>query len=103
MGLMGACRGNELHAMSIADVQDLGSAVLVTIPKTKNKVVRKFTVTDAFYKIVKNYMNLRPTEACSSAFFLNFQKGKCTNQRIGINKFGGMGKEIVNLLTLTNP
>lgn len=99
-GIMGACRSNELHAMVTNDFEDLGTAVLITVPKTKTKIVRKFTVTENYYKIYKKYVNLRPQNCKSSAFFLNYQKGKCTIQRIGINKFGGMGKEIAKFLQI---
>ncbi|KAF2886039.1 hypothetical protein ILUMI_20134 [Ignelater luminosus] len=49
------------------------------------------------------YLHLRPAGVSSQAFFLNYQRGKCTTQRIGINKFGAMAKEVATYLKLPNP
>ncbi|KAF2879540.1 hypothetical protein ILUMI_26624 [Ignelater luminosus] len=103
MGIMGACRTHELHAMQVQDLQDLNTAFFVTVPNTKTKVARRFTITDSFYIICKKYFNLRPPCMHSSSFFLNYQNGKCTIQRIGINKFGAMAKEVATYLKLPNP
>lgn len=100
---MGACRSNELYEMQIEDVKDLGSTLLITIPKTKTKVIRKFTISDHFYNIVKKYMNLRPSHVVINSFFLNYQKSKCTIQRIGKNKFAIIGRQIAMYLKLPNP
>jgi hypothetical protein len=96
---MGACRSNELYEMKITHLQDLGSAFLVNVPNTKTKICRKFTVTDNFYKICKTYISLRPSHVTSDTFFLNYQNGKCTTQRIGINKFTKMGKDCFPQIT----
>ena len=100
---MGACRTNELHAMTVQDIEDLGSAILVTIPITKTKVTRKFSITGNFFHVVKNYAALRPQHVNHNSFFLNYQKGKCTTQRIGVNKLASMGKQIATYLKLPNP
>lgn len=100
---MGACRANELNSMNVDDIKDLGSAILVTVPKTKTKIVRTFTVTDNFYTIYKKYADLRPPNFTSKSFFINYQKGKCTAQKIGINKFGNMGKQMAAFLKLPSP
>jgi len=50
---------------------------------------------------VKKYINLRPKGAVDR-FFLNYQKGKCTVQPIGINKIGQYPKEIAQFLQLPN-
>lgn len=100
---MGACRANEMYLMKTEDVKDLGSAFLVTVPKTKTKVPRKFMITDKFYTICKNYLQTRPANSQSNIFFLRYHNGKCTSQRIGINKFTAMGREIANFLRLPNP
>lgn len=99
---MGACRRHELHQMKITNFNDLGSAVLVTIPDTKNKIIRSFTVTSPYYEIYKKYVNLRPSNVNGPWFFINYQKGKCTVQRMGVNKLGHMGKEIAKYLKLPN-
>lgn len=103
MGVMGACRSNELYMMQNQHLKFFDGCVQVAIPHTKTKVPRKFTVTDSFYQIIKKYADLRPPNVPSDSFFLNFQNGKCTKQIIGINKFGGMGKEIATFLGIENP
>lgn len=54
---MGACRSCELYSMRVEHLQDLDSTMLVTVPNTKTKIVRKFTITGHFYKICKKYIN----------------------------------------------
>lgn len=103
LGVMGACRRQELHDLKFDDVKDLGSSLLVSIPNSKTNVSRAFTVTGKYYAICKKYMNLRP-EACKSQyFFVNYYCGKCTVQNVGINKFGNMGKQIATYLNLPDP
>ncbi|XP_031350487.1 uncharacterized protein LOC116176152 [Photinus pyralis] len=102
MGLMGACRACELSDMKVEDIKDFEGGVIITIPKTKTKIVRTFTVTGQFFDIYKKYAKLRPPTVQSPFFFLNFQKGKCTSQKIGINKFAKMPKDIATFLRLTN-
>lgn len=100
---MGACRSNELYEMNIEDVKDLQTHLLITIPKTKTKIVRTFTINSTFYNIVKKYIDLRPSHVKINSFFLNYQKSKCTIQRIGKNKFADIGRQIAKYLNLPNP
>uniref|UniRef100_A0A6P7EYQ7 Uncharacterized protein DDB_G0271670-like n=1 Tax=Diabrotica virgifera virgifera TaxID=50390 RepID=A0A6P7EYQ7_DIAVI len=58
IGIMGACRSNELYQVNIQDVKDLQTDLLITIPKSKTKIVRKFTINSTFYNIVKKYIDL---------------------------------------------
>lgn len=97
---MGACRAAELYSMQITDLEDHGSIFMVSVPNTKTKIARKFTVTRNFYTIVKKYLNLRPTNISQTILFFKFQNGKYYSQRIGINKFGAMGKDIATFLKL---
>ncbi|KAK5637905.1 hypothetical protein RI129_000133 [Pyrocoelia pectoralis] len=101
--ISGACRAKELYSLTTENFKDLGTAVLVSVLNTKNKVNRKFTIRGAFYETYRKYAKLRPTNANTDTFFLNYQSGKCTVQRIGINKFGTMGKQIATYLKLPNP
>ncbi|KAL0869287.1 hypothetical protein ABMA27_007549 [Loxostege sticticalis] len=70
------------------------------IPNTKNKIPRSFVVEGDFLRIVQKYMNQRSQKGKTVIFFQNYQKGKCTAQAIGINKFGNMPKEIATFLGL---
>lgn len=103
MGVMGASRRDELYRMKVNDLEDLGTAILVKIPNTKTKTSRKFTVTGEYSDIVKKYWSMRPVGVIDNSFFVNYQKGKCTTQKVGINKIGNMGKQIATFLKLQNP
>lgn len=49
-------------------------------------------------------MLLPPNNAlCPSSFFLTYQKGKSTIQKIEMNKFGQMGRQVAMYLNLPNP
>ncbi|XP_024876295.1 uncharacterized protein LOC112457459 [Temnothorax curvispinosus] len=102
-GICGACRRVELTNITINDIEDKETILLVKIPTTKNYKPRTFIITDEFYTISKKYINLRPKNAQTSRFFLNYQNGKCTNQPVGINKFGKIPTIIASYLQLANP
>lgn len=98
---MGAGRCRELYAMKVKDVRDLTTKFLVTIPTRKSQ--NEFTIGGRFYNIVKKYIDLRPSKVHLDCFFLNYQKGKCTVQRIGINKFSAMRKQVALFLNKPDP
>lgn len=100
---MGACRRQELYNMMFNDVEVYVATILVKVHNTKTKLDRSFTVTGKYYHICKRYIDLRPRPCSIPCFFLNYLSGKCTQQRIGINKFGNLGKTIANYLQLPNP
>lgn len=101
--MTGACRREELYYITINDIEDKETLVVVKIPKTKTYIERSFVIKGEMYAIYKKYSVLRPVDAPSPKFFLNYQNGKCTRQVIGINKFGGMPKQIASFLKLPNP
>ncbi|KAJ8960468.1 hypothetical protein NQ318_013752 [Aromia moschata] len=103
IGVTGACRREELWKLKTDDLKDLNSALLVKIQNTKTKKPRTFTVTGEFYNIYKKYAALRPLDMSENRFFINYRKGECTRQIVGINKFGGMAKQIATFLKLPNP
>lgn len=100
---MGACRREELMKIETTHIEDLNTALLVHIPDSKTKVERQFVVSGNFYAICKKYMKLRPSDVPNSRFFLNYQRGKCTRQPIGINKFGCIATEVAKFLELPDP
>lgn len=100
---MGACRRQELYNLQFGDVQICDRTILVTVRNTKTKTNRTFTVTGSYCDLCKKYMELRPKTCSTSNFFINYSAGKCTNQKIGINKFGALGKTIANYLNLPDP
>lgn len=100
-GIMGGCRRKELHDLKVDHVKDVDSLLLVHITNSKTKTFRSFTVTGKYYAICKKYLDLRPV-ICDNYFFLNYKNGKCTSQNIGINKLGGMAKQVASYLRLPN-
>ncbi|XP_012258559.2 uncharacterized protein LOC105687471 [Athalia rosae] len=102
-GVAGACRGRELCNITTSDINDTGTMAVITIPQAETNVQRTFLVIQNFYDIFKKYKALRPPDAATNRFFLNYQNGKCTQQVIGIHKFGNMPKEIAAFLNLSNP
>ncbi|XP_064212309.1 uncharacterized protein LOC135265892 [Tribolium castaneum] len=102
-GIMGACRREELMKLETNHVEDLSTALLVHIPDTKTKTERQFVIGGNFYGICKKYMELRPQDVHTTRFFLNYQRGKCTRQPVGINKFGSLPCQVATFLKLPNP
>lgn len=104
VGLAGALRRVELCNLLDTDVTEHDSTIfLVKLGHTKPHIMRSFAITDDFYKIVKKYTNLRPANCKCPKFFINYQKGKCFQQAIGVNKIGMIPKQIATYLNLPNP
>ncbi|XP_044262163.1 multifunctional protein ADE2 isoform X3 [Tribolium madens] len=101
--IMGACRREELMKIEINHIEDLNTSLLVHIPDTKTKTERQFEIGGSFYHICKKYMKIRPSNLTTNRFFLNYQRGKCINQPIGINKFGSLASVVAKYLKLPDP
>lgn len=107
MGIAGGCRREELKNMVVEDVEDLGSVLIVTIPNTKTKVQRKFTVTSGdgldLIKVYRKYVALRPLDTNLKRLFLCYRSGKCIAQPVGMNIIGKVPEKIATYLKLPNP
>lgn len=105
MGVVGACRCNELTNMAMEDIQDKGLYLLVSLPNTKT-TSRTFTVLAEGFSvnvvdIFKRYINLRPESMKKSGrFFLRYANGKCTMQPIGINTLSKVPSIVAAFLNL---
>jgi integrase len=82
IGIAGGCRREELYNMSLHDVQDTGSQLVITIPQTKTNKKRVFTVIDCveeiqFLDLFKKYVSLRPKNMAHQKLFVGYRKGKC--------------------------
>lgn len=77
-----------------------GNVFVIKIPETKTNVIRSFTVEGKYAEFIRKYAMLRPLGVEHTRFFLNYQKGKCTSQPIGRNKFLGVPKIIAEFLGL---
>lgn len=102
-GIYGATRADELTRVDVADVTQQQNVFVINILHTKTNVTRTFTVENEFAEYIIKYRNLRPSKLSTTRFFINYQKGKCTNQPIGKNKFLGTPKVIATYLNLKDP
>lgn len=100
-GICGAMRTDEFTRVTPNDIEKHGSLFLVKIGKTKTKISRSFTINGGFAEIVQKYMNLRPLKMqTNDRFFVNYQRGKCTLQFMGRNKFANMPRRVAEFLQL---
>lgn len=88
--------------ITVNDIENHGNILLVRVNNTKNKIPRSFTIQGSFYEVVKKYQALRPSTMKTGRFFINYNKGKCMAQYIGVNKMGNMPKEIAKFLGLAD-
>ncbi|XP_034938091.1 uncharacterized protein [Chelonus insularis] len=102
-GVSGARRRQELCDTTIDNIIDKGDMIIVNVPRTKNDKPRSFIVQGQFYELYKTYASLRPPKVTTQRFFLNYRKGKCTSQVIGINSLGNMAEVVATYLKLDNP
>ncbi|KAJ8976934.1 hypothetical protein NQ317_015403 [Molorchus minor] len=70
LGIAGACRTDELVNLTVDDIEDVGSSLIVKIPNTKTKIPRIFVVTDVGRKcssqpVGKNTMGKIPSVVAS--------------------------------------
>lgn len=101
------CRREELYAMSIDDVEDTGSQLVITIPHSKTNIRRLFSVINEanginFLEMFRKYTALRPKNFKEFFLFLGYRRGKCIAQRVGIHSIGGTPKKIAQFLKLKN-
>lgn len=107
--MAGACRRDELTKMSLRDIDDKGSMLIVKIPDSKTNKSRMFTVTndDAhdinYLEIYRKYLKLRPLGLLSDRLFFKYAKGVCIKQPVGVNTIAKVPTEVANFLNLPNP
>lgn len=92
--------------MTVDDVEDKDSLLIINIPNSKTAVSRTFIVTNGgdekldLLSFYRKYRNLRPKNATGRRLFLRYENGKCSNQNVGMNTFGNMPKLIAKYLNL---
>lgn len=101
-GVIGGIRGDELTKLTTENVEDNGKEIMVRIPTSKTKEPKFFVIVGPFGEIVREYMKLRPENAPTKRFFLQYRKGKCTVQVMGKNSIAKIPKEIAKFLELPN-
>lgn len=98
--IYGATSAVGLTQIEMNDVREQGSEFVIKVPETKANGIRSFTVKNEYAEYVKKYKQLRPANVAHDRFFVNYQKGKCTVQPIGRNKFLHAPKLIAKFLKL---
>lgn len=95
MGITGACRCDELVKLTIDNVEDQRSILIIRIPDSKTKIERTFVVDGKttnglnLGEIYRKYAALRPTKVDHRRFFVLYKNGKCTSQVVGKNTYFG--------------
>ncbi|KAJ8964194.1 hypothetical protein NQ317_000513 [Molorchus minor] len=71
LGIAGACRTDELVNLTVDDIEDVGSSLIVKIPNTKTKIPRIFVVTDVgnMLELFRKYLSFALPTSSISAFF----------------------------------
>ncbi|KAJ8964982.1 hypothetical protein NQ317_018979 [Molorchus minor] len=97
LGISGACK------MTVDDIEDKDSILIIKIPDTKRNIQRIFTVSNLDYiDIYQTYAALRSSCATSRRLFFRYKNKRCFNQVVGINHIGKMPKLIAKYLKLPN-
>lgn len=104
-GISGACRCDELTNLNVADIEDKGAYLHISITATKTYKPRSFTIIKEGYpvdplEIYRKYAALRPSHVLHGRFFLNYKKEKCTAQPVGINTISGIPRVVAIFLNL---
>ncbi|KAJ8964623.1 hypothetical protein NQ317_001485 [Molorchus minor] len=102
LGIAGACRTDELVNLTVDDIKDVGSSLIVKIPNTKTKIPRIFVVTDVgnMLKLFRKYLSLRPPHVKHKRLFLYYKAGKCSSQPVGKNTMGKIPSVVASYLKL---
>lgn len=102
LGIAGACRTDELVNLTVDDIEDVGSSLIVKIPNTKTKIPRTFLVTDVgnMLELFRKYLSLRPPHVKHKRLFLYYKAGKCSSQPVGKNTMGKIPSVVASYLKL---
>lgn len=102
-GICGALKKGELCEIRTTNIKDFGTHLVIKVINSETRNERTFFVHgELFYNLYKAYAALRPRNIATTRFFVNYNYGKCTQQVIGINKFGAMPKQVAKYLNLPN-
>ena len=62
LGILGACRREEMYKLQITDFEESTTNVVVKIMQTKFDANRTFVIGGAYFHIYKKYVSLRPSQ-----------------------------------------
>jgi hypothetical protein len=98
----GGCRCDEITSLTMADIEDLGTLILIKLQDTKHYKSRSFIIMEKFYlEICRKYISIRK-DINISRFLLNYHDGKCANMVMGKHKIASAPREIASFLKLPN-
>ncbi|KAJ8973037.1 hypothetical protein NQ317_004061 [Molorchus minor] len=103
LGISGACCREELTKMTVDDIEDKYSILIVKVPDTKTNIQQIFTVSNLDYiDVYRKYAALRPSYAASHRLIFKYKNQRCFNQVVGINCIGKMPSLLAKYLKLPN-
>ncbi|KAJ8983492.1 hypothetical protein NQ317_014952, partial [Molorchus minor] len=102
LGIAGAYRTDEVVNLTVDDIEDVGSSLIVKIPNTKTKIPRIFVVTDVgnMLELFRKYLSVRPPHVKHNRLFLYYKAGKCSSQPVGKNTMGKIPSVVASYLKL---
>ncbi|XP_031332705.1 uncharacterized protein LOC116167789 [Photinus pyralis] len=83
-GIYGPCRREELCNLKLADIEDLGSQLLVKIPCNTANKPRSFIVNGTYLGAYRKYATVRPSNFECNRFFFKYHNGKRFKQ-VGVH------------------
>ncbi|XP_050299181.1 uncharacterized protein LOC126738053 isoform X2 [Anthonomus grandis grandis] len=102
---VGGLRRDELVTMTIDDIEDRGTVLVIKVPETKTLTSKSFTIIEedlGALNLIKKYAALRPAGIKERRFFLTYRKSRYTVQPVGKNTIGSVPTLIAKFLKLDN-
>ncbi|KAJ8975867.1 hypothetical protein NQ317_009652 [Molorchus minor] len=93
MGILGACRREELWQMSLNNIEDLGNTLVVNIPNSKTRVSRTFTIiTETYIDLYRELYTGHCFRRTSARLLADSGANLCTIKRHGGWKSSSVAK-----------
>lgn len=105
VGVSGGCRIDEFTNLTLDNIEDHGSAIVINIVDTL-RATRSFSIMNRpnssvdYLTIFRKYASLRPNHTETTRFFIHYLNGKCSTQVVGKNTLGKIPKKIAEFLGL---
>ncbi|KAJ8964161.1 hypothetical protein NQ317_013685, partial [Molorchus minor] len=102
LGIAGACRTDELVNLTVDDIEDVGSSLIVKFQTLRQRFHESFVVTDVgnMLELFRKYLSLRPPHVKHKRLFLYYKAGKCSSQPVGKNTMGKIPNVVASYLKL---
>ncbi|KAJ8985286.1 hypothetical protein NQ317_007073 [Molorchus minor] len=92
----------NLVNLTVDDIEDVGSSLIVKFQTLRQKIPRIFVVTDVgnMLELFRKYLSLRPPHVKHKRLFLYYRAGKCSSQPVGKNTMGKIPSVVASYLKL---